>query len=183
MDKQRQLEADLATVGRIAHDLRTIGTRAQANERERGAEQLEAARALERVSILAAADETDNGYANHETFLAAMQLAGNMTPGGAGFAQRVREHVGEAQAQARVWPDKYGPERVRVADRLQAMLEQLASGRQGGPWAQELATAALGRVDWLELADEQLGQLAELEQDAGSSYTRNASASVGGEEA
>jgi len=112
----------------------------------------------------AISDETDNGYRNHETFLAAMQLAGNMTPGGADELARVQRVVDRARSRSVMTRSAEDPPtpRLDVADELRAYLEQLASHRSGGPWTQELATAALGRVDWLQLADEQLAQLAEL---------------------
>jgi hypothetical protein len=107
----------------------------------------------------AISSEEDQGWANHETMLCAAQLAGNMTPGGEAYRARVLALVREARGQA-----PRGEELGYVLERLRGWLEEQA--RQGGAWRQELATAALGRVDWHELAGEQLEALAELERGA-----------------
>jgi hypothetical protein len=141
----------------------TVGHGAEINRLRGNA--LEALRSAARLEVRA--EERDSGYANHETFLAAMQLAGNMTPGGSDELERVRARVRDRLDLCAKTGCDAGETRAQLATELHLYLEQLRDARAGGPWAQELATAALGRVDWHELAAEQLDYVREQEGEDG----------------
>jgi hypothetical protein len=115
---------------------------------------LRVARAIEGCARAAEADETDNGYTNHETFSVAMQLAGNMTPGGGEYRETV-ERIGRLRMRAPLGD---------TADALREHVETLAVVRAAAEHpdlAGDLMLSALGRVDWYELAEELRGELRE----------------------
>lgn len=115
---------------------------------------------LERVRRAPAiSDETDQGWRNHETMLTAAQLAGNMTPGGEDELRLARKIAKGAIS----WAETHEGEDVRstLAGGLRRHIEH-RTGRHDG-LAGDLLASALERVDWLELAEQQLGELAELE--------------------
>jgi hypothetical protein len=93
------------------------------------------------------ARELDCGYTNHETFTVAMQLAGNMTPGGAEYRARV-EQMAELRLEAPA---------IDLADALREHVETLVP--ESNDLAGSLRSSALGRVDWLQLARELRGEL------------------------
>lgn len=113
-------------------------------------------------------DQRYNGWANYETWAVGMYLDGNYT--GEGTYRAVLELVGE---EINAYADEYEGEpelseaacRTRVADALQRWFddELYADDRDMPGIVADLLRAAIDEINWRELAEAKLTEVAEVE--------------------